>query len=173
MTRVILRSIRLSLITSNYSCGSVSYVLITSRNEAGDLWSLPWSRCISSVRDYMPTLKIDYHVRVFSLLLGKVIIDRMRDQHECLDWNRSFFLWLSLIPDYCSSARSNHIANRSDRVKSLFLRLILYPMACRFARDERLRKRNWQSPSVISTFSSPPLLLVLSSFACPGATHDE
>lgn len=37
MTRVILRSIRLSLITSNYSCGSVSYVLITSRNEAGDL----------------------------------------------------------------------------------------------------------------------------------------
>jgi len=37
MTRVILRSIRLSLITSNYSCGSVLYVLITSRNEAGDL----------------------------------------------------------------------------------------------------------------------------------------
>lgn len=37
MTRVILRSIRLNLITSNYSCGSVSYVLITSRNEAGDL----------------------------------------------------------------------------------------------------------------------------------------
>lgn len=74
MTRVILRSIRLSLITSNYSCGSVSYVLITSRNEAGDLWSPPRSRCISSVCDYVPTLKIDYRIRASrsSLLLGKV-----------------------------------------------------------------------------------------------------
>lgn len=181
MTRVILRSIRLSLITSNYSCGSVSYVLITSRNEAGDLWSPPRSRCISSVyATTCPTLKIDYRIRASrsSLLLGKVTVDRTRDRRECLDRNRLlslfFFRDRFSFPDHCSSARSNRIgriARGSLSFHGWHLAYTRWRICEKWTFAEKRSAIAFGDFDILPPPSSPPSPLFARVY--PGATRDE
>lgn len=123
MTRVILRSIRLSLITSNYSCGSVSYVLITSRITRPAIFDPPRSRSrVSSMRDYAPALKIDHRDHRFARLDLRSFSERSNnpcDRHGCPDRkcvlassSSSLSLSFSFVIDSRSPRSSSKISSR-------------------------------------------------------------